>query len=113
MIQVPFQQWFTFHNLIGGDWRFFWPENLKEILSYSFAWDSSLNTGIGKSNLVQLWLNSYLAYFSNFLTQTLHIPWGIAEKFVFFWPIVFISFFAAFFMSRMFFRNKFINILSG
>ncbi|MEK7572846.1 MAG: hypothetical protein AAB531_00320 [Patescibacteria group bacterium] len=113
MIQIPFQQWFTFHHLIGGDWRFFWPENLKEILSYSFAWDSSLNTGIGRDNLSTLWLNSYVAYLSNFLTQILHTPWNIAEKLIFFWPIVFISFFSAFFISRMFFRNIFLNILSG
>jgi len=113
MINLPFQEWFTSHNLVGGDWRFFWPENLKEILSYSLAWDSSLNTGIGKDNLSFLWLNSYLAYLSHFLTQILSIPWNIAEKLMFFWPVVFISFFSAFFLSKMFFKNKFLNILSG
>jgi len=113
MISLPFQEWFTSHNLVGGDWRFFWPENLKEILSYSFAWDSSLNTGIGKDNLSFLWLNSYLAYLSHFLTQILNISWNIAEKLLFFWPIVFISFFSAFFLSGMFLKDKFLNILSG
>ncbi len=86
MIQIPFQQWFSFNYLIGGDWRFFWPENLKEIFPYSFAWDSSLNTGIGKSNLPLLWLDTYVAYLAHFFTQVLHIPWNMAEKLIFFWP---------------------------
>lgn len=113
MISLPFQEWFTSHNLVGGDWKFFWPENIKEIISYSFAWDSSLNTGVGKDNLSILWLNSYLAYFSNFLTQIFNVPWSITEKLIFFWPIVLISFFSAFFLSKMFLKNKFLNILSG
>lgn len=113
MINLPFQEWFSFHSIVGGDWKFFWPENIKEILSYSFAWDSSLNTGIGKDNLPFLWLNSYLAYFSHFLTQLLHIPWNIAEKLIFFWPIVLITFISSFFLSKAFLKNKFLNILSG
>jgi hypothetical protein len=113
MINFPFQEWFSFNNIVGGDWKFFWPENLKEILSYSSVWDSSLNTGIGKDSLSILWLNSYLAYFSHFLTQILNIPWNIAEKLIFFWPIILISFFSAFFLSRTFVKDILLNILSG
>lgn len=113
MISLPFQEWFTQNNLVGGDWKFFWPENLKEIISYSSAWDQSLNTGIGKDNLPFLWLNSYVAYLSHFFTQVLHVPWNIAEKIIFFWPAVFVSFFSAYFLSRMFLRDKLSNILSG
>ncbi len=113
MISLPFQEWFTSNNIVGGDWKFFWEDNLREALSYTLAWDSSLNTGIGKDNLSFLWLNSYVAYLSHFLTQVLQIPWNIAEKLMFFWPIVFISFFSAFFLSKVFLKDKFLNVLSG
>lgn len=112
MISIPFEQWFTLGNVIGGDWRFFWTENIQEIISYSFAWDPSLNTGLGRSNLPILWLNSYLAYGAHFLTQLLHIPWGVAEKLLFFWPIVPLSFLSAFSLSKRYSGTRW-SILSG
>lgn len=113
MINVPFFSWFLNAILIGGDWRFFWPENFKEILGYSYAWDSSLNTGLGHSNLTLLWLNTYLAFTVHLVAQILHIPWGIGEKIVFFWPIFFFSFFSSFFLSKKFIKSKLLQVLSG
>jgi len=113
MINIPFLSWFLDKILIGGDWRFFWPENLKEIIGYSYAWDSSLNTGLGHANFTLLWLNTYLAFAVHLVTQILHIPWGIGEKVVFFWPIFFLSFFSSFFLSKRFIKSKLLQVLSG
>lgn len=113
MINIPFFSWFSNTILIGGDWRFFWPENLKEIIGYSYAWDSSLNTGLGNINFTLLWLNTYLAFTVHLVTQILHIPWGIGEKIVFFWPIFLFSFFSSFFLSKRFIKSKLLQVLSG
>jgi len=113
MISVPFFNWFTKDLIIGGDWRFFWPENLQEMSSCTLAWDSSLNTGIGRSNIFYLWINSYLGFFGNFYTNILHLPWNVAEKLIFFWPILFLSFFTAIILSRRVIKSLPLNILSG
>ncbi|MEK7450809.1 MAG: hypothetical protein AAB662_02630 [Patescibacteria group bacterium] len=113
MFTVPFISWLSQKIIIGGDWRFFWPENIAQILTYSFSWDSSLNTGIGQSNFPILWLNSYLGIVGNFLSNTLHIPWVISEKLMFFWPIIIFSFLSAFFLSRLVTKQRGWNVLSG
>lgn len=113
MINAPFLEWFNPHILIGGDWRFFHSQNLKEITSYTYAWDQSLNTGVGQSNLIIIWLNSYLAFATYITNHLLSIPWDIAEKLIFFWPILLCSFFSAFFLSKNYFRAWPYNSFAG
>ncbi len=113
MIHVPFLEWLKPDILIGGDWRFFYPQNLKEIISYSYAWDQSLNSGLGQSNIIIIWLNVYLAIATYIVNHVLLIPWNIAEKIIFFWPIIICSFFSAFFLSRNYFRSLIHNAFAG
>ena len=113
MISMPFFNWFTKNLIIGGDWRFFWPENLREMSSYALAWDSSLNTGIGRNNIFYLWINSYVGFLGNFYTNIFHLPWNIAEKLIFFWPIFFLSFFTAFILSKRVVNSLLFNVLAG
>src|SRR5579885_1804849 len=99
-------------SLITGDWRFFWPENLRTIAHIPFAWDSSLNTGIGIPQLSTLWITSYLnstAFFS-----TLGFSWDVISILFWFLPAVVGSFFSAFFLFRYFFPKNFSGqILAG
>ncbi|MCL5432844.1 MAG: hypothetical protein M1524_01890 [Patescibacteria group bacterium] len=88
----------------NGDWRFFWPQTIREFASIPSAWDSTLNTGLGKSSLGFLWITSYLnltAFFSKF---------GVSWYFInfFFWfllPFV-LSFLSGFFLFRYFAKSK-------
>lgn len=113
MHNTVFFQWFTNNLLVGGDWRFFWPQNIQELLTYSYAWDTSLNTGLGQSNLGMLWLHSYISFVGYFYTHILHIPWSIAEKLLFFWPILIISIVSSFFLSRYIYKNTIVNVFSS
>ena len=113
MIHLPFDLWYSSYPLVGGDWRFFWSETLSKILDYSYAWDSSLNSGLGGSNLHLLSLNSYLSFGGFFLTQALHIPWFIGEKLLYFWPILCLSFLSSYFLSRRIYKNIYLNVFAG
>src|SRR5258708_4117152 len=99
-------------NIIRGDWRFFWPENIGSFAHLPSAWDSILNTGLGIPSSATLWLTSYL--YSTALLTKLGISWGIIS--IIFWilPPVIFSFLSAYFLSRYLFRqNKIFNFLSG
>src|SRR6266581_5812767 len=100
------------NNLLLGDARFFWSENIKFFAHFPFAWDASLNTGIGISQLNTLWITSYLNLTSLF--SLLGFSWSMIT--IIFWliPILTISFFSAFFLFRaVILRGNFYAALAG
>ena len=98
--------------LLGGDWRFFWPENIKFFAHVPYAWDSSLNTGLGIPDANTLWITSYLN-----LTASLSyfgLSWNLIS--IIFWiiPILLISFLSAFFLFRIIInKNNLFAALAG
>ncbi len=85
-------------NLLLGDARFFWQENLKTFAHIPFAWDSSLNTGIGTADLNTLWITSYLNFASSF--SYLGFSWSLINLIFYLLPILIISFVSSFFIFR-------------
>ncbi|KKS19146.1 MAG: hypothetical protein UU78_C0092G0002 [Candidatus Roizmanbacteria bacterium GW2011_GWC2_41_7] len=110
---LPFISWLFPQTIIGGDWPFFWQKNINEFLSYTYAWDASLNSGLGKSNLEILWLNTYLGYGGHFLSNILHIPWNLAEKILFFWPIILFLILSPYVLSGLFTKRRLFRLLSS
>lgn len=96
----------------GGDFRFFWPENISNFAQIPTSWDSILNTGVGKGALGSLWINSYLN-FSAFFGQ-LGLSWDIVGFVFWILPAVLLSFFGAFFLFlKIFPEKKLFGLLSG
>lgn len=95
----------------GGDFRFFWPESIKDFVSFPSAWDSSLNTGLGQSQLPSLWITSYFN-FTTFFTK-LGLDWNLIQ--ILFWilPAFVISFFSSFFLFKHLFKETKFSIISG
>lgn len=91
-------------NFLGGDFRFFWPENIRDFATVPSAWDPSLNTGIGKSALGSLWITSYLN-FTSFFTN-LGLSWNLIT--ILFWivPAILLSVFSSFLLFRHLFEVK-------
>ena len=97
---------------LGGDSRHFWNENIGDFSSLPFAWDSSLNTGIGQPQIGSLWITSYLNFTA--LTSKLGFSWEIISLMFWILPAVLLSFFSAFLLFKYLFPNKyFYAILSG
>lgn len=88
-------------DILRGDWRFFWTENLPYYSGSLSAWDASLNTGLGEPSLSTLWITSYLHASSLF--HYLGFSW--AQIGYFFW--VFPSFLISFFSAVLLFRHLF------
>lgn len=80
-------------DILGADWRFFWPENIHFFSGTPQAWDASLNSGLGISGLATMWITSYLNITAVF--AKIGIPWLVVG--IFFWilPIFIVSFIAS------------------
>src|SRR3989344_5154919 len=83
---------------MGGDARFFWPENIGDFARFPSAWDSSLNTGVGISSINTLWITSFLNLTTFF--SYLGIPWFIINLVFWIIPTLLIAFLGAFFLFK-------------
>jgi len=96
----------------GGDARFFWPENISDFAHVPSAWDASLNTGIGKSALETLWINSYLS-FTTFFSR-LGISWNMISLLFWILPAIIFSFVSSYILwISIFPTQKRFGILAG
>lgn len=76
-------------QIAGGDWRFFFNENIGQFAGIPSAWDSSLNTGVGISSLSTMWITTYLnitALFGNF-----GLSWNSITLFFWILPTIIVS----------------------
>jgi hypothetical protein len=91
-------------NFLSGDFRFFWLENIKDFATLPFAWDSSLNTGIGASQLSSLWITSFFNFTAFF--SRLGLSWSLIQLFFWILPAILLSFFCSFFLFKTLFKFK-------
>lgn len=91
-------------SILGGDFRYFWPENIGNFISFPLAWDASLNTGIGRSSLSSLWINSYLNFTAAF--SNLGLSWDLIGLIFWILPALLLSFSSSFYLFRYLFRDN-------
>ncbi len=97
---------------LGGDFRFFYPENIKDFVGLPSAWDSSLNTGLGQSQLSSLWITSYFNFTAFF--SKLGLSWNLIQLFFWIIPALLISFFSSFCLFKTLFKFKIqYSVLAG
>lgn len=98
---------------MGGDWRFFWQDNISALAHAPSAWDPVLNSGFGTSGLSIMWLDSYLQLTAS-LSILLHIPWFWISLIFWILPPIIIAFLSAFFLFKNIFPlQKNYAFLSG
>jgi len=87
-----------------GDFRFFWPESIKDFVTFPSAWDASLNTGIGQTQLPALWIISYFNFTALF--TKFGLDWNSIQ--IIFWviPAILISFFSSFYLFKYLFSRE-------
>lgn len=99
-------------SLIGGDWRFFWPQNIGSFANFPLSWDASLNTGIGTSAFSFIWINTYLN-FTAFISN-IGLPWSLVGFLFWIFPAFIISFASSFLLYRHIFPGpKIFGVLAG
>lgn len=99
------------YGISGGDWRYFWPETVRQFAHLPIAWDPFINNGLGQSDLQIIWLTSFLNLTSS--ASFLGLSWN--EITILFWilPALCIGFFSAFFLYKTFFQRTFFAFLAG
>ena len=89
---------------MGGDFRFFWPENIGNFATLPSAWDSILNTGIGQLQVGSLWITSYLNLTASF--SKLGLSWDWISLLFWILPAIILSFFSSFSLFNYLFKDK-------
>jgi hypothetical protein len=91
-------------NIIaGGDWRFFYPENLSNFIGIPSGWDASLNTGVGMPALNTLWITGYL-YFTSFLYK-LGLSWDVIGLLCWIIPPIVVGFTSMFLLYKFIWKS--------
>jgi hypothetical protein len=89
-VVLIFRNWLTAYEIIGGDWPYFYEENIKAFNFLPPAWSSTQGNGLGGHILVYP-LDSYL-YFTGWLFSNIFkIPWTIAYRIFWFGMFIFLS----------------------
>lgn len=112
MENLLFFEWFSKNVLVRGDWRFFWLENIGDLVTLPIAWDASLNTGLGSPSFSLMWINTYLNFTAVF--SKLGLFWNLIGLLFWMLPAIVLSFISSFYCFKSFFpkRAKY-GILAG
>lgn len=96
---LVFRNWIASPQIVGGDWPYFYEENIKAFSILPPAWSSVHGNGLG-GPLLAYPLDSYL-YFTGWLfSNILHIPWAILYKFIWFGMFLFLGGFSIYRLLR-------------
>lgn len=100
IIFLVFRSWFQPLSLSTGDWSYKFPQAIREFSIYPYAWSASFRNGLGGSTIFLLALNTYFHATTVFLADTIHIPWILIEKILWFWPFITVSIIGSFLLFR-------------
>lgn len=82
VITVIYKNWFLSNEIIGGDWPYFFQEEINAFTSTPPFWSSVHGNGLG-GKIISYSLDTYLYFTAWLFSVILHIPWLIVYKF--FW----------------------------
>ena len=80
---IIYKNWFLSPEIIGGDWPYFYPENIHSFSFFPPIWNSVQGNGMGGTSLVY-GLDTYLTSTGWFFSNVLSIPWNVTYKLVWF-----------------------------
>jgi hypothetical protein len=98
-ILLIYRNWLLSPEIIGGDWPYFFPENIKAFSFLPPPWDSTYGNGFGGSHVVYA-LDSYLYFTGWFFSDILKIPWPIVYKFFWFGMALALSIYSIYYLIK-------------
>lgn len=96
-----YRNWFLVKEIIGGDWPYFFPENLREVKLFPFLWTTYRGNGLGGINPTYF-LQSYFN-FTVFLTNKFYLPWFIGYKIFWFGMFIAVSALSSIYLTKVVF----------
>lgn len=104
-----FRGWFSTGILSGGDWPYLYPSAITQISPFS-SWDIIFSNGLGQNSMPKIWFDSYALT----IVKTANIlSWPVFERFIWFFPYVFLSFGGAYALSKKFKFNMYYGLITG
>lgn len=110
VISVLFhREWFfSTDPITSGDWGFHYIETMKEMFTVPYAWTSQ--TGLGS---YQISLSFHAFHFLYGLFANFGIPFAIAERVLFFWPIAILSCLGMYYLSYKLFKSQLLSFVAS
>ncbi|MDO8658558.1 MAG: hypothetical protein Q7K55_07480 [Candidatus Levybacteria bacterium] len=95
-------QLFSLNGIIGGDWPYFFPEQLREFPLIPYSWSSSTNLG---SPTVSPWIDTYLNSVVYLFFNKFGLSWILVQKIFFFFIPILLSTFSITILWRALFKK--------
>jgi len=76
---VVYKNWLISKEIIGGDWPYFYSEELKELSFFPPSWSPVHGGGLG-GPIIAYYLDQYLYFTGHIFFNILHTPWPIVYK---------------------------------
>lgn len=102
LLLVVFRDFLHTGGLVGGDWPYFYREQLSEMPLVAPAWNSFFNLG---SVTVSPWIDTYLSIIVYIFVNTLGISWGIVQLLFFYFLAIILSAISATVLYKTLFRT--------
>lgn len=113
LVLVIYRNWFFKGLLTAPDFSFIYPMQSADFHWFPFAWSNTFGNGFGGSTFNTLNLDTYLHLGIRFLLYTLHIPWNLTYRILFFWPFLAISIVSSYILCFALFKKWSMSIIGS
>lgn len=108
-ICLVFSGWFYPGVITHGDWGYYFKETMLDFLSPPYAWQSQVNS----APIFPFHLSNYPIKLLFGLLASLGLNFGISERILYHWPLLFLSVFSMYYLTYILFKNRVASFFSG
>ncbi|MFZ5535453.1 MAG: SGNH/GDSL hydrolase family protein [Patescibacteria group bacterium] len=112
-LTVIYRNWFIKGLLSAPDFSYIFPMQLADFQWFPFAWSNLFNSGLGGTTFNTLNLDTYLHLGVKFFVYTIHLPWHITYRILFFWPFIILSVVSSYLLSFSLFRRPIFSVVAS
>jgi len=113
LVLIIYRNWFFKGLLTAPDFSFIYPMQSADFQWFPFAWSNTFGNGLGGSTFNTLNLDTYLHMGIRFLLYTLHIPWNLTYRILFFWPFLAISIVSGYMLCFTLFKKRSVSVIGS
>jgi hypothetical protein len=108
LVTLVYRAWLKPDILAAGDWVYFYPDVIREIVPFA-AWDWRHN-GLGGTKIPTLWVE---AYFATTAQTARFIPWAVYERLFWFFPFLILGTIASYQLFVNLFKQKYLAYIAS
>src|SRR3989304_5418844 len=112
-IAAVYRGWFMPGILTGGDFGMTFPSMYLNTFIYPYAWYWNQGSALGGNAISLLWIYFNYATTNFIFGRILGLPWGIFERFAYFYPFLLIGIISSITLARHVFSKKIYAVFSA